>query len=162
MTLEEEVRRRFGPLKQPTSEELAEALESMHCTEGRITPYASQPEELPYGRSVLMRTDDVEVVVVHLPAFTETAIHDHGGSLCLGRLVTGEVHERKFGINAEGLAEERMVFKLRPGDPLTADIHTVHQLRNVSLERALMLNVYSPPISAARTYDVALLVEYFI
>src|SRR4051812_14693425 len=101
----EHVKQVFGSLNQPGLSELREAIVSLGSSIDGIAPYVTEPESYPYGRNVIFRTKEVEVIVIHVPALKETYIHDHGESIGCGIVLGGQLVNTMYALNEERQAE---------------------------------------------------------
>jgi cysteine dioxygenase len=145
----------LSPLKRPDVRELKEALAAIGCTPELVAPYVSEPERLPYGRNVLYRSDEVEAIVVHLPARSETYIHDHGSSAGCALVVEGIMQNAMFQVDERGEAAYVAEFRMREGQTILAPKGQIHQMSNPGARRTVSLHLYSPPLSGAKTYKRA-------
>ena len=57
----------------------------------------------PYGRNVLLQTDDLEVMIAHWTRETPCVHHDHGGSVGVIRVLQGRGRHRIWTVDADGL-----------------------------------------------------------
>jgi cysteine dioxygenase len=112
-----------------------------------------QPEEHSYGRKVLFANDYLEVILVHLPAFTATRIHDHGQSIGAALVLEGQLTNTLYSQDESGSIhpyEEQCVEK----DQLFIAAHNqIHQMINLKDKRTVSLHVYAPPLSGIQVYD---------
>lgn len=145
----------LSSLKNPDVCELQEALAAIGCTPELVAPFVSEPEKLPYGRNVLYRSDEVEAIVVHLPARGETYIHDHGGSAGCALVVEGMMRNTMFRIDERGEAVYVAEFRMREGQTILAPKGQIHQMSNPGAGRTVSLHLYSPPLSGTKTYKRA-------
>lgn len=142
-------------LKRPDMRELKEALSEFGCSSDQIKPFVPEPELLPYGRSVLFRSQDVEAIIVHLPAGCSTYIHDHGNSACCARLVEGVMLNTVFTANESGEAAYAAQYRVKEGQTVVAPVGHIHQMSNPGKSRTVSLHLYSPPLSGTKTYNRA-------
>jgi cysteine dioxygenase len=142
----------LSALKRPDVRELKEILSALDCTPELIAPYVSEPDRLPYGRNVLFRSDEVEAIVVHLPARSETYIHDHGCSAGCALVVEGVMLNTVYNADERGEAAYAAHFHVREGQTLLAPKGQIHQMSNPGARRTVSLHLYAPPLSGAKTY----------
>lgn len=145
----------LSALKRPDVRELKVILSALDCTPELIAPYVSEPEGLPYGRNVLFRSDEVEAIVVHLPARSETYIHDHGCSAGCSLVVEGIMLNTIYKADERGEAVYAAQFRVKEGQTLPAPKGQIHQMSNPGARRTVSLHLYSPPLSGAKTYTRA-------
>jgi cysteine dioxygenase len=99
----------------------------------------------PYTRIVLSRDESVEVVLICFSAGQTSSVHDHRGSNCVIRVLSGKILETLF-VKAE---HETLAYALHhylePGDVSGLDGEQIHQLSNMDNSGSVLLNFYSPP-----------------
>ena len=102
-----------------------------------------------YVRKVLQRDERLEIALLCWDAGQASSIHDHRGSNCVVRVLSGCFVERLFRADsASGLYVELKARTIHPGDLTGVDGEQVHQMINVAVGgRGAMLNFYSPPFS---------------
>lgn len=150
------VEKALAGMTRPNVRELREALSSLSCTKEELAPYVTEPEQLPYGRHVICRTDEAEAIVIHIPARTETRIHDHGRSVGCAHVMEGTLLNtiyRKEGQGEAVYAVSEMI--IREGQHMDAPCGQIHQMTNPTTRRTVSLHLYSPPLSGTRTYVAA-------
>ncbi|SEG42562.1 cysteine dioxygenase family protein [Paenibacillus sp. UNC499MF] len=152
MNLLQSIEHAFGGLKKPTMNELRAGLEALSLTKDKIAPHVTEPERLAYGRHVLLRTADVEVVVIHLPGHGKTAIHDHGSSIGCARVIEGEMLNVWYELDRGGYPEPFMAAPVASGECMYAPRGQIHEMRNEHKERIVSLHVYSPPLTGTKAY----------
>lgn len=135
----------------PSMDETVAALKGIPGLRDMVLPNAREPDEFPYGRTVIHRNDCFEVIVVHLPPNTETFIHDHGNSYGCAVIVEGRLENRIYVFGHDGLALQRETAH-RQDSILAFPKGVIHQLANASGERTVSLHIYAPPLRDARTY----------
>jgi cysteine dioxygenase len=124
-----------------------------YTTYEQIVPFITSPKPpLNYGRNVIYSTERFEVIVLHLPAHTETPIHDHGESFCCVKIIKGTLHNRIFDLSPH--------LTLRKEDTYTADDYftvttdQIHSMYNPSKEALISFHIYTPPIRDNHIYPV--------
>lgn len=75
-------------------------------------------------------------------------LHDHAGSLGAMTVVSGELVERRW-LPAAGALKER---RLRHGQTVAFPLGYVHDVANPSIEPAVSVHAYSPPLEAMSYY----------
>ena len=99
----------------------------------------------PYTRIVLSRDESVEVVLICFSAGQTSSVHDHRGSNCVIRVLSGKILETLF-VNAQ---RQTLAYAshhyLEPGDVSGLDGEQIHQLSNMDASGSVLLNFYSPP-----------------
>ncbi|MNI08553.1 Cysteine dioxygenase [compost metagenome] len=118
-----------------------------------IPIYAKEPETASYGRNVIFRNDHLEVVVIHLPTNSSTAIHDHGAdSIGCMYVVEGQITNIEYKADSEGFPQQNDISVIYSGECCIFPYGQIHQLTNPHNNRVISLHVYSPPLSSVRTY----------
>jgi cysteine dioxygenase len=106
-----------------------------------------------YTRTRLFESAHCEVLLLAWLPGQRSKIHDHGGSGGAVRVVSGEVAETRFEINATGRADARESIRRGCGAVIEEQPFDVHQLANSSTRDALVtLHVFAPPLRHMRTY----------
>jgi cysteine dioxygenase len=156
MKVLQRVEKALAVLRQPTVRDLREMLSSLACTKEELAPYVTEPAQLPYGRHVIGRTEEAEVIVIHIPTRTETRIHDHGCSAGCALVIEGTLRNtiyRKEGRGEAVYASSEAI--LREGQLMDAPFGQIHQMANPASGRTVSLHVYAPPLSGTKTYRAA-------
>lgn len=90
-----------------------------------------------YTRVLLYRDERLEVRLLCWKQGQTGELHDHGGSACAFRVLSGVATEHRLG------RPDRV---LRPGDVAEAGEDVVHQVGNLGSEPLITLHVYAPPL----------------
>jgi len=98
----------------------------------------------PYTRIPIYRDDEIEIVVICFAAGQTSSVHDHRGSNCVIRVVSGKILECHFAQDGATLTLSYHHY-LHPGDISGLDGEQIHQLSNVDPGGTVLLNFYSPP-----------------
>ncbi|WP_276355016.1 cysteine dioxygenase [Cohnella caldifontis] len=144
---------RFGRLTNPTLDELKEALLGIPDLAEWTLPHVTEPSAYPYGRNVVYANEEVEIIVVHLPAQCRTYIHDHGKSAGCGRVVQGELTNAVFEAVDRTTAVKTAEHKVAAGERFVTPHGMIHQMRNDNQERVVSVHVYSPPLQGLKLYE---------
>lgn len=99
-----------------------------------------------YTRQIVHECDRICVMLLGWLPGQASEIHDHGGSVCALRVLQGVATERRFEIDAFGLAVERSRDDYLPGSVLGCDGADVHSLGNdpAASQPLVTLHVYRP------------------
>ncbi|MDT0145651.1 cysteine dioxygenase family protein [Priestia aryabhattai] len=154
MKLIESIKRAFDNLPSYEEVHLVQAVQNLNLTIGDISEYVVEPKELEYGRNVVYKSKDVEVIVVHLPSMAKTLIHDHGLSSGCILVVEGHVLNVLYQLKgkkscpiynqAQGFAKN---------DFFLVKKDTIHMMYNPSTSPTITFHVYSPPLQGGKVYD---------
>ncbi|NGQ97413.1 mannose-6-phosphate isomerase [Brevibacillus sp. SYP-B805] len=147
MDVRRKIEAAFQDMVQPAKEALWNALQSLPFTITEIAPYVTEPETLPYGRNTVFRNEHVEVVVIHLPPFTQSPIHDHGGSAACERVVEGKLTHATYTLSSGSRPVLKKIELVHPGQHCSVDPQELHSIANHTDKRVVTINVYAPPLS---------------
>ncbi len=99
---------------------------------------------VPYTRIPLSRDDELEVVLICFAEGQTSSVHDHQGSNCVVRVISGKILETLYERNGDTLDLLGSSY-LKPGDISGLDGVQVHQLSNLHTKGSVLVNFYSPP-----------------
>jgi cysteine dioxygenase len=99
----------------------------------------------PYSRIPIHRDDFMEIVVICFADGQTSSVHEHEGSNCVVRVVSGKILENLFSAVGDGTLRFDRNHYLLPGDVSALDGAQVHQLINLDSRGSVLLNFYSPP-----------------
>ncbi len=126
-------------------------LERFEISRERLLPLCRPPEEGdPYGRKVLFRSEDLEVMLATWTSGAECLPHDHGFSSGTVWLAAGRFTERRFMLG-DDLDEVGTMIIRQSGAFVHVTDDDIHSMR--SLDAGISLHVYSPPVHAMKVYD---------
>ncbi len=98
-----------------------------------------------YSRTTIYRDDRLEVVVVCFADGQTTSVHDHQGSNCVIRVLSGKLLESLFSASADGSLHWLDSHCLHEGDVSGLDGKQIHQVSNMDPRGTVLINFYSPP-----------------
>jgi cysteine dioxygenase len=142
----------FGSLLNPSRIVLIELLSQIPDLETRIEPYVTELKEYPYGRNVIYNSDEVEIIVVNLPAKSHTFIHDHGKSEGCGRVIQGELINAIYEVIDQDQVRKIKEHKVQANEIFSTPYGMIHQMLNREAERVVSLHAYSPPLKGLKVY----------
>jgi mannose-6-phosphate isomerase-like protein (cupin superfamily) len=97
-----------------------------------------------------LRGDDVvDIWLLTWVTDTGTDLHDHGVSAGAFTVVSGELEE----VRADGPDGALIATPLRSGDVVRIDRGVVHDVRSPSLQPAISIHAYSPPLREMTFYE---------
>ncbi|MDF2652993.1 MAG: cysteine dioxygenase [Paenibacillus sp.] len=137
---------------EPTSEQLIDALISLKENGRLLESDIPQPDELPYGRKVLYGNTNFEVILVHLPAFCTTRIHDHGESIGAALVLEGQLINTLFKSNDAGSVQPYEHQHVMKDELFIATRKQIHQMSNPHAEKVVSLHIYAPPLNNVQVY----------
>ncbi|MCZ8519239.1 cysteine dioxygenase [Paenibacillus caseinilyticus] len=148
----QQVEKGLSGLSQASPKELRVLMQGLDLSLSRLEPYISEPHALPYGRTSIVRSEEAEAVLIHLPAGKETFIHDHGDAVGCMFLVQGMLVNRMFRLDSYGYPHQRGEAAVAEHSFFYAPKNQIHQLVNPGESRALSFHIYTPAPAKARTY----------
>jgi cysteine dioxygenase len=98
----------------------------------------------PYTRIPIHRDEQMEIVVICFASGQTSSVHDHQGSNCVIRVVSGKVLECLFSRIGETLHMDFHHY-LHAGEISGLDGQQIHQLSNLDPAGTVLINFYSPP-----------------
>ncbi|MQR95922.1 cysteine dioxygenase [Fictibacillus phosphorivorans] len=110
-----------------------------------------KPQDLEYGRNVLFKNEGVEVLLIFLPHFAKTLVHDHGFSSGWIYVVDGSVLNLLYAKGKDGVKYERNEY-YQKGELFSVEGDTTHAMYNPSLSATVTLHIYSPPLGTGQVY----------
>ncbi len=96
-----------------------------------------------YDRKIIYEDDDKQVVLITLPPGAETPIHDHGVSIGVVHILSGEISERQYRPRT---CDWSMWIKCVAGETVRESPGYIHKVKNFGDKSAVMLNIYYPPL----------------
>lgn len=109
-----------------------------------------------YQRNLLRRNRHYEAILLCFEAGQRTPIHDHLGSACGVRVISGVASETAFQKTADGWMFATGNCDLPAGGVVGSVDTDVHQLSNLQENGARLatLHIYSPPLQQVGNYDI--------
>ncbi|USG66783.1 cysteine dioxygenase family protein [Brevibacillus ruminantium] len=155
----EELEKTFTKLSAPTACMVKEALAHLSIHPADLESHIPAPDGLPYGRKVLFRTEAIEIVLICLPPYQESAPHDHGASwgleLVLQGVLTNVIHcVFPDSPHSSCHVKETAATHVPAGDIFFIPCGEVHSIRNQGDIPVISLNFYCPPLSGCREYSL--------
>lgn len=112
-----------------------------------------------YVRTLLFRSDHVELLVMTWLPGQRSAVHDHAGSVCAVRVMQGLALERRYRDVGDGAAVACDQIELLEEGATTISVDDdIHSLGNAlasgapAEQRLVTVHIYSPPLRAMRRY----------
>ena len=111
-----------------------------------------------YVRTLVFERGHVEVLVMAWLPGQRSPIHDHGGSACAVRVVSGSAHELLYSKRDDGLVVPTGERRLEAGGVTSSSDDDIHSLGNATDAFAsprdilVTVHVYSPPLLPTRKY----------
>jgi cysteine dioxygenase len=142
-----------------TTAEVVRWLRAMSQTAATIPMPSSRNPHREYTRTLLHRSDDFEILVLHWLPGCASAIHDHGGALCWLAIASGSMGVENYLRRDEGTTPGYARIELEGRETLSAG-SIDHRQDDVHLHRcttgdepAISLHVYAHPIDRFHAFD---------
>lgn len=119
-----------------------------------LQPYIRfEPEA--YTRNLVFKNAHVEMICLCWSGHQQTAIHDHGPSVGVARVVEGTLREEIFEANPDGGVRFVDARRLPPGSLGMITRGMIHRqgISDDVCAQAISLHVYSPPLSELTKFD---------
>ncbi|WP_129728315.1 cysteine dioxygenase [Ectobacillus funiculus] len=153
MAFLDEIKETFNNLSSFKHESLALTVKNLNLNINQIAHFLKQPENLEYGRNVIFKNKNTEVIVIYLPALAKTLVHDHGTSIGCIAIVEGEllnvVYKKKEN-KSYPIYEE--IQKYSRGDVFHVNGDTIHMMLNPTFSPVVTFHVYSSPLNGGQLY----------
>src|SRR5437867_6547238 len=134
---------------------LTSGLKRLEVNRAAIQPYAQfSPER--YRRNLMHAGPAYHALILCWRNGQQSPIHDHRGSACAVRVLSGQATETVFEMTDEGRLFEVQERKLAPGFMCATQDLDIHRLSNVQGNGAdlVTLHLYSPPLLTMGQYSL--------
>ena len=142
------------PESIPLDELIAELTESNLCLDD-VQEFVCFSEEA-YQRHLMHVGPGYQALILCWRSGQRSPIHDHRGSACGVRVLTGVLSETVFERNSGGLIFPTRTSELGEGDVCGSFDNDIHQVSNLQPagQDLVTLHIYSPPLLAMGTYSL--------
>jgi len=124
-------------------------LEKFSFSKDELTDHLLYPEDLPYGRKCIYRSENFEVIVMSWKPRQESNIHDHGDSFGCVYSISGNANNILFNENLENIG----IIPLINHTIAEVPKGIFHKIENESDDFSVSLHFYSPPMSGMKVID---------
>ncbi len=124
-------------------------LEKFSFSKDELTDHLLYPEDLPYGRKCIYRSENFEVIVMNWKPRRESNIHDHGDSFGCVYSISGNAKNVLFNENVENIGSVPLINQTIAEVPKGI----FHKIENDSDDFSVSLHFYSPPMSGMKVID---------
>ncbi|MCD1161360.1 cysteine dioxygenase [Peribacillus frigoritolerans] len=132
---------------------LVQAVQSLNLTFNEVSKYVTEPKDLEYGRNVIYRSENVEVIVIHLPSMARTLIHDHGLSIGCIFVVAGDFLNVLYKLEDKASYPiYDQVEEFSQHEILVVKEDTIHMMYNPTTSPVITFHIYTPPLKGGTTY----------
>jgi predicted metal-dependent enzyme (double-stranded beta helix superfamily) len=122
---------------------------------GEICSIARPDTSNPYGRRVLLETDDLEMMVACWTPGQPCAPHDHGGSVGAVRVLQGRARHTMWELQ-DGKLIPAQIETVESGSVMHCDSKLIHSMQDDGAELPLItLHMYTKSIDHMIVYDRA-------
>lgn len=150
----EQFKELLSDVHEPSIPLLESAILSINFTDEFISDNITDPADLPYGKNIVWLTKDIQAAFIHLPAHTETFIHNHGDSIGCAYVLEGSLSNTIYQLDSDSMLNEVSKGIVNRNEFFYAPKNQIHQMSNPHNERAVSFHVYSPSIVGAKTYQI--------
>lgn len=149
-TFSHEIRSSVRPFNVAEVERL---LTTVELTDKDLAPYLVWDEQR-YSRNLVVQTDNSALYVMTWLPGQFTAIHDHRGSTCGVRVLSGTMTEIRYLMAPSGCLYPAGTSALHSGELSVSIDEDVHQVGNIEKDEGLVtLHLYTPPMKGMKFYD---------
>lgn len=144
-------------------DDLRHEIESLHVTAQELGD-AIAIDRGRYTRTQVFRSEHVEVLVMAWLPGQRSPIHDHAGSACAVRVVSGSAREWLYALRPDGLVDgngDRLLYEGGVTSSFDSEIHSLGNAADdaggaVDASSVLVtIHAYSPPLAPTRKYEDA-------
>jgi predicted metal-dependent enzyme (double-stranded beta helix superfamily) len=124
-------------------------------TTNQLQPISIE-QQSTYQRRILFRNNEYEIIHIVWEPSGSSPIHDHADRGCCMLVCSGELVEKRYGIDGDGGVSIVQSRRICVGDRATFinNANHVHKIINPSPEiQAQSIHIYSPPRYVARIYS---------
>ena len=139
---------------QTVPQELAESwLRETDLRPEDVAEHVSFKPDL-YQRGTVKKTGDYELLVVSWGPGQWSTLHDHFGSICAFRIVSGKATEIHFERSSGGYIFPAETAIHTEGSVQSCSGAEIHQLCNLESQGLVSVHIYSPPLASGQTYSI--------
>lgn len=117
----------------------------------RVARKATNNSE-PYGRQVLYRSPEIEVMLARWSYQFASSPHNHGFSKGLIWFVKGDFQEQQFEFKSGSLQETNELTLFREGEVASVVSNDIHSCKPST--EGISLHIYSPAIESMKVWDM--------
>ncbi|MFG0257563.1 MAG: cysteine dioxygenase [Phycisphaerales bacterium JB043] len=132
---------------------LREAMASLTVTRDELEPFVHFREGC-YERVLVHRSEHYELVCLCWKPGQRTPIHDHHGSSCGLRVISGVATEIRYDLDDDGICRRSSRHDAPAGTVCASQDGDMHEIVNLSdSDELISLHCYSPPIAQFHTFE---------
>lgn len=145
----------FSNLSNLNPDRLQRLIQELNPTLDELRCYLKSPGKEAYSKTTLYRCDLIECLVINWHDNFPCAIHDHGNSFGLIKVVNGTLTNTTYNRNADGLLQQVTKTNHTQGELIYLPKGIIHQMMSTGQEPLVTFHCYCPPIERMRVYDTA-------
>ncbi|WP_459503479.1 cysteine dioxygenase [Bacillus sp. C1] len=150
----ESIKHSFHSLQVYSQQYLIQTVQTLDLSLENIIPYITAPQHLEYGRNIIYRTKDLEVMVLYFPSLAKTPIHNHGTSTGCIYVVQGSLQNILYTFEpSDPTPIYHQTQQFTQGEVFTVDNDTIHMMQNTKSLPAITFHVYSPPLEGVKIHS---------
>lgn len=107
------------------------------------------PEELPYGRNVIFRSENFEIILMNWKPGKCSYIHDHGNSYGVVYVLTDGGNNVAYDADYKHIA----TIPLFKGQFVQVPKGIYHKIENPTADFSVTLHFYAPPLNGMKVID---------
>lgn len=153
MTLTTKLKNTLDPLKNPSKDELRDALLQLNITVEELAQLPEPSEGKPYNRKLLFKNNEVELLMMNWSQL-ECAPHDHGQSHGWIQVLSGTSINSVYEVIGNGLPAALFHEYYHKGRYFYAPKKGIHKMKSSDHTNLVTLHLYSPPITGMIVYDL--------
>ncbi|KKI89050.1 hypothetical protein WQ54_27875 [Bacillus sp. SA1-12] len=153
MTMSNKIKNVLDALKNPSKDELKDALLQLNMTLDDLAHLPEPSNGKPYNRKLLYKNEEVELLVMNWSEL-ECAPHDHGNSSGWIQVLSGTSCNSVYEVNENGLPVELFHQYYQKGTSFYAPKKAIHKMKASNHSDLVTLHLYSPPITGMIVYDL--------
>ncbi len=141
--------------RRATIDELDRWLRGLNICLQDVAPFARFGEHT-YHRNLVCSGPWFHLLVLCWRSGQRSPIHNHAGSTCGLRVLTGVGTETRFAFTASGLIRPTISQDIHDGDIVASQDADIHQISNLQApgHDLVTLHIYSPPVLRMDSYSL--------
>jgi len=142
---------RLDTLRGHSLTKLADALGRANLTVADVAEYVKESPQ-SYYRSLVVRRDGYELLILTWKPGQGSVPHDHAGSIAAMQVFQGEAAEGSWRIGPDGYVVQEFDTPVRCGEMTAWQDAGVHTVCNSSKTTLVTAHIYAPPLKDFRRY----------
>jgi cysteine dioxygenase len=126
-------------------DQLAALVDSCPIGLDALAPYVRFSDE-GYARNPVRTTSQYQTIVLCWRPGQSSSVHDHPGSACAVRVVSGAATETTYVLAGDGTPVPVATHTAGAGEVLAGQDADIHRVANLGPDDLITLHVYSPPL----------------